>query len=98
MFGLSNGDSSPTQTDVDYALFMAGGTLKVYENGILRANVGTYALGICLKVAVEGGTVKYYRNGVLLYTSTTAPTYPLALDTSINSVGGRITNAYMCGP
>src|SRR5207253_10944692 len=31
LFGLSNGDIGATQTDVDFALYMAGGTLKVYE-------------------------------------------------------------------
>jgi hypothetical protein len=97
LFGLSNGDSDPTHTDVDFALYMAGGALKVYENGVLRANVGPYGVGDILKVSTEGGLVKYYQNGTLVYTSTGQPTYPLVMDTSINSMGGRITNAYMCG-
>jgi hypothetical protein len=97
LFGLSNGDNGQGQTDVDFALFMAGGTLKVYESGVLRANVGTYVVGDLLKVAVEGGVVRYYRNGGLLYTGTVAPTYPLLVDTSINSMGGRIANVLVCG-
>lgn len=97
LFGLNNGDTNATQADPDFALFMAGGTLKVYENGILRGNFGTYAIGDVLKVAVASGVVKYYRNGTLLYTSAVTPTYPLLLDTSINSLGGRVSSAYIGG-
>jgi RHS repeat-associated protein len=45
-----------------------------------------------LKVAVEGGVVKYYRNGALVYTSTVAPTYPLQVDTSLNTVNAGVNN------
>jgi len=41
-------------------------------------------------VAVEGGVVKYYRNGTLVYTSTVAPTYPLQVDTSLNTVNAGV--------
>ena len=47
-------------------------------------------------MAVERGVVRYYRNGTILYTSLAAPTYPLLLDTSINSTGGKVYNAYIC--
>jgi hypothetical protein len=97
LFGLSNGDSNQSTTDVDFAIVMAGGTLKVYENGLLKGNFGTYAVGDVLKVAVESGVVKYYRNGGLVYTSSASPTYPLLVDTSINSTGGRVSNVYICG-
>jgi hypothetical protein len=99
LFGLSNGDANPTQADVDFAFFMAGGVLKVYESGVLRNNFGSYAVGDTLRVSVDvGGVIHYYRNGALLYTSAFAPTYPLVLDTSINSLGGSLTNANICGP
>src|SRR5947207_16015114 len=41
---------------------------------------------------MESGVVKYYRNGTLLYTSTIAPTYPLQVDTSLNTVGAGVYN------
>jgi len=43
-------------------------------------------------VGVENGVVKYYRNGSLLYTSTVAPTYPLQVDTSLNTVNAGVYN------
>src|SRR5205823_2701517 len=97
LFGLSNGDSNANQADVDFALFMAGGVLKVYENGLLKGNFGSYVTGDLLKVSVGSGIVRYYRNSTLIYTSSAQPTYPLLVDTSINSLYGRITNVTLCG-
>src|SRR5437762_2224849 len=64
----------------------------LYESGNLRGDFGTYAASDRLKVAVESGVVKYYRNGTLLYTSTVAPTYPLQVDTSLNTVNAGVYN------
>jgi RHS repeat-associated protein len=50
-----------------------------------------------LKVAVEGGVVKYYRNSTLLYTSTVAPTYPLQVDASLNTVNAGVYNVVIVG-
>src|SRR5205085_226055 len=85
LFGLSYGDSNANQADVDFALYMAGGVLKVYESGLLKGNFGSYVAGDLLKVSAENGAAKYYRNGTLIYTSSAHPTYPLLVDTSINS-------------
>jgi hypothetical protein len=97
MFGLSNGNSNVLHTDIDYAAYLAGSSLIVYERGVNRGTFGTLAIGDVVRVGVEGGVVKYYRNGSLLYTSTQPPTYPLLLDTAINSMLGRISNALICG-
>src|SRR2546423_7414278 len=82
MFGLSNGDTNQTHTDIDFAAYMAGSTLMVYERGAYKGSFGSLAIGDVIRVSVESGVVKYYRNGTLIYTSTASPTYPLLLDTS----------------
>jgi RHS repeat-associated protein len=93
MAGLSNGDSHQSYEDIDFAIYpAAGGGLHVYEGGFYKANLGGYAAGDRLKVAVEGGAVKYYRNDALLYTSGVAPTYPLRVDTSLYSTGATVQN------
>jgi hypothetical protein len=97
MFGLSNGDTNQTHSDVDFAAYLAGGTLIVYERGLSKGSFGSLSIGDVVRVAVEGGVVKYYRNGLLIYTSASSPIYPLLLDTAINSSYGRISNAYICG-
>jgi hypothetical protein len=105
-FGLNSNNLNNSYTDIDYSLSLeAGCTLAIYENGTWRADVGAYAAGDVLKVVVEPifttYRVRYYRvNGnttTLLYTSTVTPTFPLHLDTSIRTLGGRITNAFIYG-
>ncbi len=94
MFGLSNGDSNAAYWDIDFALYPAdGGGLYVYESGTYRGYFGTYAVGDRLRVAVEAGVVRYYRNNALLYTSGTAPTYPLLVDTSLYTPNGQVAQA-----
>jgi len=94
MFGLSNGNPGESYTEIDYALQLAStGTLYVYENGTLQANLGSYATGDALRVEVEAGLVKYKRNGTVLYTSSVLPTYPLIVDTAFNQAGGTLTDA-----
>jgi hypothetical protein len=98
MFGLGSGNADPNYTNINYALYAGGdGALHVYESGTYRGQVGTYAVGDKLRVAVESGVVKYYKNGALLYTSTVAPAYPLRLDTSISTTNGNVTNAVIAG-
>ena len=45
------------------------------------------------RVSVEGGVVKYRKNGALVYSSTTPPTFPLNVDTSLYSTGAAIAGA-----
>jgi hypothetical protein len=97
LFGLSNHDTGSTERDVDFALVMDAGTLRVYERGEWRGDFGPYKAGDLLRVAVKAGVVSYYRNGVRLYASKQSPAYPLRVDTSIMSRGGRIENLYACG-
>src|SRR6266536_3697186 len=98
MCGLSNGDSNQDWQDIDFGMYPVGdGGLHVYEGGIYRGVIGSYAAGDRLRVAVEGGVVKYRKNGVLLYTSTVAPTYPLLVDTAIYSNGGTLNNVVISG-
>ncbi len=97
MFGLSHGDTNANNGDIDFAAFLGGSALLAYERGLYRGVVGDLAVGDVVRVAVEGGVVRYYRNGNLVYTSATTPIYPLLVDTSINSTGGRITDVLICG-
>jgi YD repeat-containing protein len=99
MFGLSRGDSNQDYPDIDFALFPAAdGWLYVYEAGVYKATLSTYAAFDRLRVSVEGGQVRYRRNGALLYTSGVAPQYPLLVDTSVYSTGATVYNAVISAP
>ncbi|MFL5732520.1 MAG: hypothetical protein ACJ78Q_04905, partial [Chloroflexia bacterium] len=97
MFGLSNGDSSVLHGDIDFAAYLAGPTLMVYERGLNKGTFGALAVGDVVKVSIESGVVKYYKNGVVFYISSAPAKYPLLLDTAINSSGGQVYNAFICG-
>src|SRR5262249_44937248 len=98
MFGLGNGDSSQSYTDIEYAIYMySDGSSYIYESGTYKGKFDNYTTGDTFKVSVESGVVKYYHNAHLEYTSSVAPTYPLLLDTSIYNSGGSISNAIICG-
>jgi RHS repeat-associated protein len=105
MFGLGIGNSSASYDDIDFAVeLQAGGGVRVYENGVLKADQPTsYQASDVFKVSLEydasykKNVVRWYKNGVAFYTNTN-PTisYPLVLDTSIYSTGAKVYDAYMC--
>jgi subtilisin len=98
MCGLSNSDTNQDYADIDFAIYLySDGNTYVFEGGINKANLGSYALNDVFRVAVEGGVVKYRKNGVVLYTSTATPTYPLLVDTAISIPGGTINNVKLSG-
>src|SRR5207249_2638075 len=59
MFGLSNGDTGQGYPDIDFAFYPHAGTLSVYEAGVYKTSVGSYAVGDVLRVAVSSGVVTY---------------------------------------
>ena len=96
MAGLGNGDTSQSYVDIEYAIYASYGTLRVYESGTSRGSFGTYLAGDRLRVGVESGVVTYRKNDVVFYQST-APTYPLLVDTSLGSTGATVINALVAG-
>lgn len=93
MIGLTNLNQTESYTDIQYALYLTpGGQLYIYESGIGRGLVSTYATGDILKIAVENNTVKYYKNGTLIYTSTDKPELPLHPDASLCTPGATVDN------
>jgi hypothetical protein len=90
--GLSNGNTGSSITEIRYALKFFGNYVEVRERGIYRAG-WNIAAGDVHRVAVDNGVVKYSLNGVVKYASTTAPTYPLLVDTTIEMVGHAVQNA-----
>jgi hypothetical protein len=89
--GLSNGNANTNYTEIDYGVYLlAGGGVRVYENGTLRGVFGTYLSGDVFRVAVVGGAIQYSKNGTLFYTSTVAPTFPLLVDSALYTTGATI--------
>ena len=98
MCGLSKGNTGAGFGEIDFAFYPAPGAIYVFENGSQKGgSFGTYNPGDVLRVSVEAGAVTYRKNGDLLYTSLTAPDYPLLVDSSLRSPGATITSAVLFG-
>ncbi|WP_162127474.1 LamG-like jellyroll fold domain-containing protein [Flavobacterium phycosphaerae] len=94
MIGLSTSNVNSNYNTIQYAIYLrSDGQWEVFESGSSRGVYGAYVSNNIFKITVEANVVKYYQNGVLRYISTIAPSLPLLVDVSINSVGGTITNA-----
>jgi hypothetical protein len=97
MIGLSNGNTNASYEDIDFALYLALGQLRVYESGTSKGTFGNFATGDKLRVALVGGTVAYSRNGTIFYTSTKAPSYPLLVDAALYTQGATLSSAVIAG-
>jgi hypothetical protein len=98
MCGLSNESVGQNYTEIDYTISLGGSrVIRVYENGVLIGVFGYYSVGDRFRVAIEGGVVNYYKNGELFYTSGVTPTYPLLVDTSLDTLGATIDNVVISG-
>lgn len=97
MIGLSRGDSNQDYTDIDFAAYLSAANLCIYETGISRGCISTYATGDTIRVAVESGVVKYRKNGSVVYTSSVSPSYPLVADSALWSNGSTINSAVISG-
>ena len=63
MFGLGNGDTSSSYTDIEYAIYMYNdGSSYIYESGNYIGRFDSFSTGDTFKVAVEGGVVKYFHS------------------------------------
>ena len=89
--GLADQDLSYNPAEIDFAIQLQNnGDLRVYESGTLRGTFGTYAVGDRFRVEVQYGVVRYRKNGVVFYTSGVAPSYPLSVDTALDTTGATL--------
>jgi hypothetical protein len=83
LFGLSHGDLAYNTVDVDYGFTLgSGNTLKAEENANWKGQ-WSYQTGDRPHRSRERRREGSTRTGDLLYTSTTPPTLPLRVDTSM---------------
>ena len=98
MFGLNNVDSSLDYHELKFAIDAApNGIAWVFESGTSKGVYTTYQAGDRFRIAIEAGVVKYLKNGTAFYISSVAPTYPLIVDTTLNTNGSTITDAKISG-
>lgn len=89
--GLSQGNKGTSHNEIAFALRLGPGYAEVRERGAYRADTPV-SLGDVLRVEVSGGQVVYRKNGGAFYTSSSAPSYPLLVDTSLHSSGSSFAS------
>jgi hypothetical protein len=89
--GLGIGDVGQGVADIEFGVRMSdSGNLAVFESGTLVYTGGAYAAGDRVRVQVLDGVVTYWQNGSIFYTSTSPPSFPLLVDTSLRTPGATI--------
>lgn len=88
MVGLNTDPTTDASyLSLDFAIYIAGTTLQVYESGGLSYNVTSFvALNDVFTVTYNGKSVVYSKNGVPFYTNSSPPAdLTLFLDTSMST-------------
>ena len=94
--GLSNGNAGTDANEMKFSLRFFPTYVEVRESGVWKES-WTTAAGDVHKIAVDGGVVKYSQNAAVKYTSLVAPTYPLIVDATLETVGSAVQNAVLAG-
>ena len=97
MTGLSKGNTNASYEDIDFAMYLTQGELRVYENLASKGTFGSFVTGDKLRVAVIGGVVTYSRDGTVVYTSVKTPSYPLLVDCALYTQGATLSDATIAG-
>ncbi|MEZ8130390.1 S8 family serine peptidase, partial [Enterovibrio norvegicus] len=93
MIGLGSVESSASYTDIDYAFYLTGGSLSVYESGASRGSVGSVSVGDTLTIEVNSNTIRYLRNNTELREVTYSGDTPdFYVDSSFYSGAIRLSN------
>lgn len=99
MIGLSDVNTNASYTAIDYALYLYGTSLYVYEAGVNITTLGTFNANDVLRIERINGVVYYKQNGMVIYTSAstlqTPSTAALYADCSFSTTGGKIYAAYI---
>jgi RHS repeat-associated protein len=90
MVGFTDAATTPSYTDIDYALYLTGTSLRIYQSGTSIGTFGTIAVNDILRIERNGTTVTYKKNGVTIYTSSVASSNRLFIDVALYSANSSV--------
>lgn len=80
--------------DIEFGIRLNGnGSADIVERGQYIGGDTDYQAGDTFRIEVMNGRVRYLRNGDLMATSRSRPTFPLAFDVGLGSLGASVANA-----
>ena len=84
MLGLNTDPATNAHyNSIDYAIYVAGTTIYIFESGVNKATVGTYTSTDLFTILYNNDTVSYYKNGIRLYSTDVAKDLTLYVDSSL---------------
>lgn len=92
--GLNDTNPDALATNIDYAFYINGATLRIVENNVTRLTVpGALTPGEVLRIERIGGQIRYLRNGVALtYANNSALTGALFADVSFATTNATLVD------
>ena len=92
--GLANRTRGTRFEDIEFGIRLNGnGSADIVESGRYIGGDTDYQAGDTFRIEVMNNRVRYLRNGDLMATSRGRPTYPLAFDVGLGSLGASVANA-----
>ena len=88
--GLNDSDNGAEYLEIDYAIYVANGVIRVFERGVEKAYLGTLGAFDSFKIRRRRGTVTYLKNDVVVYTSSTLSQGVMFMDTSLYTAGDYV--------
>eukprot|EP00759_Apiculatamorpha_spiralis_P048987 PhF_6_TR44159/c0_g1_i2/m.67600 len=94
LLGLTSTNNNAGLWELDYAIYCAGSTMVIFEDGRQIAVMNTFkpTTVFSLMVNRSSNQMNYYRDGVIVYTSITPIRWPLLIDSSVYDPGHTFTN------
>jgi len=92
--GLAQSFSVANASSIAFGIRLQGATAEVRELGVYRTDV-SFAAGDVFRISVQGGMVSYAKNGTVFYTSSVAPSSPLAFAVDFADLNGAIGSAVL---
>jgi hypothetical protein len=82
--------------DIEFGIRLNGnGSADIVESGRYMGGDTDYRSGDTFRIEVVNDRVSYFRNGDLMATSRRRPTYPLAFDVGLGTIGASVADARM---
>lgn len=88
--GLSPENVDEDRGSINYAFYLTGGTIYIYENGTQIGSFGTYTQYDAFEIVREGSEIIYIQNGFELYRSATDNSKSLNVDVAMDQAGSVI--------
>jgi hypothetical protein len=90
ILGLTGNVSGTGSNGIKFGIRLQAGIAEVREKGVYKTDT-TFLPGDVFRIQVKANkVVTYHKNGTLFYTSTLAASFPLRVDTSLNSLGATL--------